>query len=83
VSIPKVSIPQIKAARALLGWSQDQLAERSGVSVPTVKRLEASGGDLGGRSSTGEKLIGALEGAGVIFIDKNGQGPGVRLRKGA
>ena len=40
MSIRKVSIRQIKAARALLNWSQDDLAARSGVSTPTVKRLE-------------------------------------------
>ena len=38
--MPKVSIRQIKAARALLGWSQETLAKASGVSIPTVKRLE-------------------------------------------
>ena len=48
MSIPKVSIRQIKAARALLAWSQEELAEKSGVSTPTVKRLESSDGPLGG-----------------------------------
>jgi len=81
VSILKVSIRQVKAARALVGWSQDQLAEASGVSLPTIKRLEAGDGGLGGRASTGEALQSALEAAGVIFIDENGEGPGVRLRK--
>ena len=81
MSIPKVSIRQVKAARALVGWSQDQLARKSGVSLPTIKRLEAADGDLGGRSSTGEALKIALEVAGVIFVDENGEGPGVRLRK--
>jgi transcriptional regulator with XRE-family HTH domain len=81
ISILKVSIRQIKAARALVGWSQEQLAEASAVAIPTVKRLEAAEGELGGRASTGAKLIEALEAAGVIFIDKNGEGPGVRLRK--
>src|ERR1700684_4446206 len=41
VSIPKVSIRQVKAARELLGWSQEDLALHSGISVPTIKRLEA------------------------------------------
>jgi transcriptional regulator with XRE-family HTH domain len=80
-SIPKVSIKQVKAARALTGWSQAQLAEASGVSIPTVKRLEAGEGDLGGRQATTDRLVEALETAGVIFLDENGEGPGVRLRK--
>jgi predicted transcriptional regulator len=81
VSILKVSIGQVKAARALIGWSQEALAVASGVSLPTIKRLEAEGGSLGGRTSTGGKLTDALTQAGVIFIDENGEGPGVRLRK--
>jgi transcriptional regulator with XRE-family HTH domain len=80
-SIPKVSIRQIKAARALLGWSQEDLARAADVSVPTIKRLEASEGLLGGRSETGEKIQKALQAAGVEFIAENGGGPGVRLRK--
>jgi DNA-binding XRE family transcriptional regulator len=78
-SIPKVSIRQIKAARALLGWSQEALAAMAGVSVPTVKRLEAADGLLGGREDTGRKLRSALERAGIDFT--NGSQPGVRLRK--
>lgn len=81
MSILKVSIRQIKAARTLLGWSQDALAEASDVSLPTIKRLEAAEGELGGRSSTVRKLIAAIEAAGVEFINENGGGPGVRLRK--
>jgi transcriptional regulator with XRE-family HTH domain len=82
-SILKVSIRQIKAARALLGWSQDQLAAAAKVSIPTIKRLEAHDGLLGGRADTGEKIETALKNAGVEFIDENGGGPGVRLRKAA
>jgi transcriptional regulator with XRE-family HTH domain len=77
LSILKVSIKQIKAARGLLGWSQEAIAKASGVSIPTVKRLEAAGGDLGGRPATGEKIIAALEKAGVEFLD---DGRGVRLK---
>jgi transcriptional regulator with XRE-family HTH domain len=80
-SIPKVSIRQVKAARALLDWSQQQLAAAAGISVPTVKRLEAQGGLLGGRNVTGYKITLALEKAGIDFIDENGGGPGVRVRK--
>jgi transcriptional regulator with XRE-family HTH domain len=80
-SILKVSIRQVKAARALLAWSQEQLAEAANVSLPTIKRLEANDGPMGGRSGTGVKIQTALEAAGVEFIDENGGGAGVRLRK--
>jgi transcriptional regulator with XRE-family HTH domain len=80
-SILKVSIRQVKAARALLDWSQEQLASEAEVSVPTIKRLEAQDGPLGGRSETGDKIRAALQAAGVEFIDENDGGPGVRLRK--
>ncbi|MCJ2082686.1 helix-turn-helix domain-containing protein [Methylobacterium sp. J-090] len=75
------SIRQVKAARALLGWSQGDLAERSSVSKPTVARLETGGGDLGGYADTRDKILAALEAAGVEFIPENGGGAGVRLRK--
>ena len=78
-SIPKVSIRQIKAARALLAWSQGQLAAAAAVSIPTIKRLEAQDGPLGGRDDTGTKIRVALESAGVEFT--NGDQPGVRLSK--
>ena len=67
----------------MVGWSQDDLAEKSGVSTPTIKRLEAADGDLGGRAETGAALISALEKAGVEFIAENGGGAGVRLKKRA
>jgi predicted transcriptional regulator len=81
MSMLKVSIRQIKAARALLGWSQDHLADKAGISVPTIKRLEAAGGDIGGRAETGAALVAALEKAGVEFIAENGGGAGVRMKK--
>jgi len=81
MSILKVSIRQIKAARALLGWSQEELATAADVSLPTIKRLEATEGWLGGRQSTSEKIRAALEKGGIEFIGENGGGPGVRVRK--
>ena len=81
MSILKVSIRQIKAARALVGWSQDDLADKSGISVPTIKRLEAAKGDIGGRAETGAALVAALEKAGIEFIAENGGGAGVRMKK--
>jgi predicted transcriptional regulator len=80
-SILKVSIRQIKAARALLAWSQEDLARSAEVSIPTIKRLEADDGPLRGRDETGEKIRAALCSAGVEFIDENGGGAGVRLRR--
>ena len=77
----KVSIRQIKAARALLGWSQEDLAGEADVSIPTIKRLEASDGLLGGRTETAEKIVMALTSAGIEFINESGGGSGVRLRK--
>jgi len=64
----------------LLGWSQTQLAEMAGLSLPTVKRVEA---ERGPRVSEDARyaLREALELGGIEFIDENGGGPGVRLRK--
>jgi predicted transcriptional regulator len=76
-----VTIRQIKAARALLGWSQGDLARHSGVSEPTVARLESIDSELGGRRSTMEKILRAIKAAGIDFIEENGGGPGVRLKK--
>jgi predicted transcriptional regulator len=78
-----ISVRQIKAARALLAWSQGNLAEASGISEPTVARLESVDGPIGGRPDTSEKLQAALEKAGVEFIAENGGGAGVRLKKRA
>jgi transcriptional regulator with XRE-family HTH domain len=75
-----VTIEQLWAARGLLGWSQSDLATRAGLSVPTVKRLEGGFGPHVSDEAR-KKLKQALEVAGVQFIDENGGGPGVRLRK--
>jgi len=76
------SVRQMKAARALLAWSQGDLAEASGVSEPTIARLESEDGEqVGGRAETSGKLKAALEKAGVEFIPENGGGAGVRLAK--
>ena len=72
---------QIRAARALLRWEQRDLADASGVSLPSVKRLETQPGALAAQERTILELRKALEGAGVEFIAENGGGPGVRLRK--
>jgi predicted transcriptional regulator len=81
VSILKVSIRQIKAGRALLGWSQEDLARQSDVSLPTIKRLESTDDTLGGRAETVQKILGAMMRAGLLFIEENGGGAGVRMAK--
>jgi transcriptional regulator with XRE-family HTH domain len=71
----------IRAARALLRWEQRDLSVASSVSLPTIKRLESKPGAMAAHGSTVTALRKALEVAGVEFIDENGGGPGVRLRK--
>jgi transcriptional regulator with XRE-family HTH domain len=72
---------QLRAARGLIRWSQQELALASGVSVPTIKRLESMEGELSGHTATMKALGLALEGAGVQFIPENGGGAGVRMAK--
>jgi predicted transcriptional regulator len=74
-----ITTRQVKAARALLGWSQTDLAIHSRVSEPTIARLEAEDGPLGGRAGTLSKILNALVEAGIEFIPENGGGHGVRL----
>lgn len=81
MSIEILSIRQVKAARALLAWSQNDLAQASGVSYPTIARLEKDDGPLKGRATTAAAIRTALEAAGVEFIAENGGGAGVRLKK--
>ena len=74
-----ISANQLRAARTLIGWSQKDLAGASGLSLPTIQRMETLGPH---RSSAGnvEKVQRALEAAGIEFID--GDAPGVRLWPG-
>jgi transcriptional regulator with XRE-family HTH domain len=78
--VMSISLEQLRAARGLLGWSQAELAERAGLSVPTIKRLE---GGFGPRVSDAarDRLQMAIEAAGVEFIEENGGGLGVRFRR--
>ncbi|MGK9198984.1 helix-turn-helix domain-containing protein [Sinorhizobium meliloti] len=69
---------QIKAARAMLDWKQTDLAAAAGLSEMSVKNVEK--GQKDSRMSTIQAIRSALESAGIIFIDQNGNGPGVRLR---
>ncbi|RWB09012.1 MAG: XRE family transcriptional regulator [Mesorhizobium sp.] len=72
---------QIAAARALAGVGQAELADWSSVSIPTLRRMEASVGAAAGLPNNVAAVRRALEGVGVIFVDENGEGPGVRMRK--
>lgn len=76
-----ISGVQIRAGRALLGWDQVKLAEAAGVSIITVKRLEAAGEDIHAHFATVIKVKTAFETAGVLFLgEESGLGYGVRLR---
>jgi transcriptional regulator with XRE-family HTH domain len=79
-----ISAAQLKAGRALLGIDQRQLAELSGLSVPTIQRMEASGGVIRGNVDSLMKLIAALNAAGIELIGDGavspGGGRGVRLK---
>jgi transcriptional regulator with XRE-family HTH domain len=73
---------QMRAGRALLGWSQLELAEAASVGVATVRRLEGSNNQIRGSAETVWKIQTALEKAGVEFIPADEmKGPGVRLKQ--
>jgi len=71
---------QIAAGRALAGIGQEDLARAAQVSVPTLRRMEASAGAASGMSNNVAAVRRALEAAGVMFLAANGEGPGVRLK---
>src|SRR5512144_675825 len=77
---PMLTPSQLRAARALVGWSREDLDKKSGVGAPTVKDFELNGSDP--RQGTVHKWQRALEAAGVLFIDEDAKsdegGPGVR-----
>jgi len=79
-----ISAAQLRAARALLGIDQRTLASLSGLSIPTIQRMEASDGVIRGNVDSLMKLIAALNGAGVELIGEGAAshsgGRGVRLK---
>ena len=79
-----ITAAQLRAARALLGIDQRRLAELSGLSVPTIQRMEASEGVIRGNVDSLMKLIGALEAAGLELIAEGAVsargGRGIRLK---
>ena len=80
-----ITASQMRAARALLNIDQRVLAERSGLSLPTVQRMEASDGVVRGNVTSLMKLVDALAEAGIELIGENatssGGGRGVRLNR--
>ena len=79
-----ITAGQMRAARALLGIDQRQLAELAGVSLPTIQRMEASDGVVRGVIDTLTKVIEALDRAGILLIGEGAVSPeggrGVRLK---
>jgi transcriptional regulator with XRE-family HTH domain len=79
-----ITAAQMRAARALLGIDQRQLAELSGVSLPTIQRMEASEGNVRGVIDTLTKIVEAFDTAGIELIGDNvssiGHGRGVRFK---
>lgn len=82
-----ITSSQLRAARALLGIDQRQLAERAGVSLPTIQRMEGSDGIVRGVVESLMKVVEALQASGIELIGDNmpssGQGRGVRLAEPA
>lgn len=80
-----ITAAQLRAARALAGIDQRQLAKKSGLSVPTIQRMEASDGVVRGNVDSLMKLIDALNRAGIILVGdgvpSDHGGRGVRLKK--
>jgi hypothetical protein len=72
---------QIRAARALLRWSALNLAREAALGLATIRRAELAEGKTSMTTANDLAVRRALEAAGVEFIDDNGGGPGVRLRK--
>ena len=70
---------QVRAARGLLNWTVRMLAEKAGVHRNTITNIET--GKYNGDADTLDAIRRALEAAGVEFIEKNGGGPGVRLKE--
>lgn len=69
---------QLRAARALLGWEQIELSKKAKVAIGTIRRMESFDGPIGSRTETLRNVTGALEKAGIEFLDNGG--PGVRLK---
>jgi len=73
-------IKQLRAARALLGWSQQNLADNSDVPLPTIKRLEKGDGLVKGRSDNVWKIQECFDKNGIEFLSQDGKGLGVKFK---
>jgi transcriptional regulator with XRE-family HTH domain len=78
--IPPLTSAQIRAARALIRWSAEELARHSAVSVTTIRRAELMPSATALTRANDQAIRRALERAGIEFIDAEGGGPGVRLQ---
>jgi transcriptional regulator with XRE-family HTH domain len=77
-----LQVAQLRAARALLGWRQEDVAQAAKISVATIRRIESQEGALTGYVSTLLKIQTAFEQAGIQFIDDEETGGfGVRMAK--
>ena len=81
MSIKSLTGAQIRSARALLKWNAQELAQHSSLGVNTIRRAEATDHATSLTVANDLAIRRALESAGVEFIDENGGGPGIRLRK--
>nr|WP_247636295.1 transcriptional regulator [Methylobacterium sp. 37f] len=72
---------QVRAARALLRWSADELAESSRLGVATIRRAELKDGPITSTAANARAIRNAFEHAGLEFIPENGGGSGVRFRE--
>ncbi len=79
-SVSMISGIQIRASRAALRWTIDELAQHSGLGVRTIKRFESQDGIPASRSSTLVGLKATLESAGIEFIGTPEDSPGIRVR---
>jgi transcriptional regulator with XRE-family HTH domain len=71
----QVTVEMVKAARELLRWRQEELASKAGIAVSTLRRLEGMTGPLAGAAETKGRIVSALQGAGIEFIEG-----GVRIK---
>lgn len=76
-----ITAGQLRAARALLRWTADQLAEKAGINVVTIRRAEPTEGPIRMMPANADAIRRTLEAAGIEFIEPNGGGPGVRLKE--
>jgi transcriptional regulator with XRE-family HTH domain len=80
-AVKPLTSAQLRAARGLIRWSAEDLARETALSVTTIRRAELREAETSMTAANDLAVRRALEAAGVVFIDEDGDGPGVRLRK--